>query len=424
MSISPARLEAFRILLRVESQGAYSSELIATSSDSLERKDHSLMTSIVLGTLRLRPCIDFLLSEFTSKPLNKLDIEVLSALRMAVFQIFELDSIPSFAAVNDSVELVKKFRKRSATGFVNAVLRKVVKRNKTEPTLNRNGLFSGALFDRWTRQYGSSEAKELMLSFSRAPNRSFRFTEKFRSIDQDKQAKIRASLGKLIESSLVPGCFRPVVQSTEVIELRKQGYVYFQDESSQFVGYLASSLGGAKFWDVCAAPGGKTGMIAPSFEFSLATEIHPKRASLLKTLTQKQGAQTNIVASDGRTPPIDIKFDLVLVDAPCSGTGTIGANPEIRYRFSEETLDSLRLKQRELLESASQHLIKAGFLLFSTCSLEFEEGERVILNFLEAHPEFIRHDGFPDFGLSDGEMRILPRNGDREGFFVALLRRV
>lgn len=425
MSVSRARSEAFRGLLRIERDRAFSSEILAGVSDDISPEDRALMTAILLGTLRKRPALDAFVSRNSRKPIEKIDGEVLEALRIGLFQIFELDSVPAHAAVNESVNLVRKHGKRSATGFVNAILRNAVKESEAGLRLNEDDLFTGVLFDRWKTQYGAKRAKDFVRWHSLPPNKFFRFTKNFLVLSEAEQAKFVESLPGLEESRMVPHCYRVGGLGQRVRELNEKGLTYFQDESSQFVGYFVSRLKGSSFWDVCAAPGGKSTLAANGFDFTFSTEIYPRRALMMAKLAEQQGSELNVIAADGLLPPFefDQKFDVVLVDAPCSGTGTVRSNPEIRYTFDENSLQSLQDKQLRLLNEASKSVESGGFLVFSTCSLEKEEGELASEKFLENSKLFTRSDGFDGSGLQNGERRLSPSEKGGEGFYVACFER-
>ena len=426
MSLSTARLAAYKSLIRIEKDAAFSSEVLAKTLQSMSYEDAKLATAIVLGVLRLRPCIDAFLQERSKKPIKKLDLEVLVSLRMGIFQTFELGGVPSHAAVNDSVNLVKKHGKGSASGFVNAILRKTVRSQKDGLELSREELKSGTLYNRWVDRYGSELADEFVLSNSSPPNTAFRFTAKYERLSDQEKEPIMTTLGSFSASGTVDGCYFLRNSGNGLRRLAENGFVYNQDQSSQFVGQFVKKLSGSSFWDVCAAPGGKSMIASSGFESIVATEFSVKRAALMKRLSELQGVNLNIIASDGLKPSFsrDEGFDVVLVDAPCSGTGTIRKNPEIRYRFSEDSLAAFKKKQLSLLESASKHVNQGGFLIFSTCSLEKEEGEDVKEEFLRRSRDFSPSNGYEESVLVDGSHRILPGSDGGEGFFVACFHKV
>ena len=437
MPVSPARAVAFDILLRIEREDAYASELLhSTRAEKLSAEDHRLTTELVMGTLRWRARLDDHIANLSSQ--KKLDLEVLTALRLGAYQILFLDRIPARAAVNESVELVKRARKRSAAPFVNALLRKVSPgvplepEDKTPPSLAAIYSHPKWMVDRWSRFFGCERAEFICRHDQQTPAVALRMRRA--SVEGElTNAGIRLEPGALLTlaSRLVSG------DLTRTAAFRS-GDVAIQDEASQLVALLVGS--GQRILDCCAAPGGKTALIADRNPKAtiIAAELHPHRALLLRRLVPQPNVR--VVTADIRSLPVTGLFDTILVDAPCSGTGTLARHPEIKWRLQSEHLVSLQKLQIEILSAAMKHLASGGRLLYSTCSLEKEENEDVIeavlaresgYETLDCRPELERLQQAGDLNwrdvgslISGRFLRTLPGLHPCDGFFAALLRKI
>lgn len=429
MSASPARAAAFEILLRIESTDAYASELLHSSQwAKLSTADHGLMTELVMGVLRWRGVVDKHIAEHSTRSLAKLDIEVLTALRLGAYQLLFLDRIPTHAAVNESVELVKQALKRSAAGMVNAVLRKIDKDSHGGNDISHPEW----LVERWTMTYGADIAREICDYDNKAPKQAIRISALQSTSLPD---ELRADGIRLEPGNLLAGAFS--VTSGDITQTKafRERWLVIQDEASQLVALLVGK--GNVILDCCAAPGGKTRILAEQNPDAMliALELRPHRAALLRKLA----AADNIcvIAADARHFPLDKKFDRVLVDAPCSGTGTLARNPEIKWRLKAEDILRLQAYQLEILSSAMNHVAPGGSLIYSTCSLEPEENETVVEKALAANPEFRLIDcraelrrlkesreliiDSIDSLLSGLFLRTVPGVHSSDGFFAAIL---
>ena len=403
MPVSPARAAAFEILLRIETTDSYASELLHSSRFAkLSGADHGLLTEFVMGVLRWRGVLDDKIAEHTSQPLTKLDREVLIALRLGAYQLLFLDRIPKHAAINESVELVKRARKKSAAGMVNAVLRKISNSHFSQkrgelghPSLdNRPGNYGAAhppwLVERWDRVYGSEIASKICEYNQSAPQTAVRIrdVEHFSEVNG---SPTHVGAGALTRPA-APGAATNSIQLESGKLLSKAAIVtagdisqtaafrerclVIQDEASQLVALLVGR--GNSILDCCAAPGGKTRIMAERNPNAtvVAMDLHPHRANLLRRLAPESNIQ--VIAADARHMPFATTFDRILVDAPCSGTGTLARNPEIKWRLTPEDILRLQAYQIEILTAAMKQLAKDGRIIYSTCSLEPEENEVVI----------------------------------------------
>ncbi len=444
MPISPARAAAFDILLRVDTQDAYASELLHSSLlDKLSPLDRGLTTEIVMGVLRWRSRLDNAIAAASSRSISKLDIEVLTALRIAAYQLKFLDRIPDSAAINDSVDLVKRARKTSAAPFSNAVLRKLA---GTGPISVADEFDANVadiageyahpewLVERWVRQFGIETAFDVCRQDQSAQAPSLRL-EDATAEGELKAEGIELSPGGILTSArMLLDCGVSDLTRTDAF---REGRVVIQDEGSQLIAVLVGT--GTRLLDCCAAPGGKTAVLAsrnPTAEI-IATEIHAHRANLLR----KRVTATNVkvIQADALRLPVEGQFDRVLADVPCSGTGTLARNPEIKWRLKPEDLDELHARQVAILRAALSHLARGGRAVYSTCSLEREENEAVVEEVLAGSPEFrlldvrdelqhVRDSGELDWTDSDSlvsgkYLRTIPGVHPCEGFFAAMIER-
>jgi 16S rRNA (cytosine967-C5)-methyltransferase len=394
MTISPARRIAFDVLRRVEAEGAYASdELHAQLTETVKREDAALATEIALGVLRWKRLLDFLLERELKKPVEKLDLEVLLALRLGLYQMRFLERVPARAAVNESVELVKRARKSSAAALVNAVLRRVAA-HATRPIeeilprdlahAERLGILHSHptwLVERWLERYGEERTVALLEANNRAPNLACAVQERGRREDAARSleaAGLRVEPGRLLRDALIARGGNPA--STDVY---LAGWISIQDEASQIIPLLLGVEQGQRVLDLCAAPGGKTATLAIAAgpeALVVAADRHEHRLRAMRgQLERVRVHNARPVALDATQPlPFRAKFDRILVDAPCSGTGTLARNPEIRWRLKQEDLADLHGQQTALLRTALEQLAPAARLVYSTCSLEPEENEAVI----------------------------------------------
>ncbi len=447
MSVSPARAAAFDILLRVERESSYASDLLhSTAQERLSTPDHALATELVMGVLRWRSRLDADIASASSQPLAKLDVEILIALRLALYQCLWLDRIPHRAALHESVELVKRARKRSAAPFVNAVLRKLSAaprkpdisaedENSSPEALGSSLAHPLWLVERWAREYGLSAAHQICRYDQAIPTTAIRL----RTLAAEEQLQQEGIA--LVRGGLLASARRVQAGDLTATQAFRAGHIVIQDEASQLVADLVGH--GSHILDCCAAPGGKTLAIADhNTEAAItAVELHPHRARLLQNLlfASHPNAQIQIVAADAQNLPTLLPFDRVLADVPCSGTGTLARNPEIKWRLTLDDLAELHQRQLAILRSALAQVALQGRLIYSTCSLEKEENEDVVEQALSENNYFRRVDcrsqldrlkttgdlTWPDtLSLTRGPyLRTIPGVHPCDGFFAAILER-
>ncbi|MFN2578599.1 MAG: 16S rRNA (cytosine(967)-C(5))-methyltransferase RsmB [Pyrinomonadaceae bacterium] len=440
MQISPARRAAFAILRRVE-DGGYSSALLAREDVDLTGKDRGLCHELVLGVLRRRLWLDRALEHFAARKIDSLDLPVTVALRLGLYQLRFLSRVPASAAINESVNLVKAARLKSAAPFVNGVLRGATRepnydpRTEAKDPIERIAIETSHppwLIERWRAQFGYEEGSALARANNQPAPLAFRFTARaFGETERSTIIKeLRAAGAELLESRITPDAWRVDRVPDLLRKLAERGLIYFQDEASQLVAHVVGAGVRDRVLDVCAAPGSKSTSIAAQApeSFIVAADLYEHRLRTLKELANNQQVNNILfVVHDAlRALPFEeSSFDRVLVDAPCSGTGTLRHNPEIRWRLKPADIPNLAGKQKQIINNASAMVRTGGLLIYSTCSLETDENEAVVTEFLEEHPHFQpSHLKAPsDLETKAEALRTWPHLEDVDGFFVMAFRR-
>ena len=438
VSIAPARQAAFETLLRVE-EGAYASILLAAKAQTLQPKDRGLCHELVLGVLRRQLWLDHLIEHYSDRYVTSLDPPVRIALRLALYQLRFLSRVPASAAVNESVNLVQVSGLSSARAFVNAVLRRATREPDYDPAtavadpLARLSVETSHplwLIAKWAAAFGFSQTEEIASANNETPPTAFRVVttriEERTVLDQ-----LRSAGAEITQSNLATGAWRVNGATASLLDLAQEGLVYIQDESSQLVVDALGLKFGQRVLDLCAAPGGKTTLIASRLneaDLVVATDFHTQRLKSVISNANLHGL-SNIVALvvDGRSPlPFqEASFARVLVDAPCSGTGTLRRNPEIRWRISAGDIHDLSAQQKQLLFNAARAVTPGGRLVYSTCSLEPEENEDVVAAFSAGNRDF---SPLPlplnsELFTKSGKARTWPHRDGADGFFIAAFER-
>ncbi len=436
MKVSPARKAAYDILLKIEAEKAFSSVLLPKYAERLPERDRSLLYAFVLGVLRRQLFLDKVIKALTKG--KKLDAEVLLILRLGLFQIMFMTKIPGHSIVNEAVILTGTARKNSAKGLVNAVLRNALRKlpelSYTDDIerLSTEGSMPEWLVRRWIDQFGIEKTTSIINAVNEPPVTAFRLTRKALLNAEKCEEITQAALNDATVSEILPGAFTTPRITPDLRRLSDEGFIYFQDLGSQMIASTVGLKAQQSFLDLCAAPGGKAAMVAAQADENsgamVAAEVHCARSRFLKQNCELQGAENiHVVQLDAEhtLPFPEDSFDVVLVDAPCSGTGTIGSNPEIRYFLENSDIYDLQRKQREILHQASNVVKPGGRLLYSTCSLEREENEDLIRTFLAENENFSSvSPPIPEMFLTDeGNGRIFPDTGPYDGFCIFEMRR-
>ncbi len=462
MPISPARSIAFEVLRRVEAEGAYASDVLhAELGPRVTPENAALATEITFGVLRWRRLLDFLLDRQLKKSVAKLDLPVALALRMGLYQLRFLERIPARAAVNESVELVKRARKSSAASLVNAILRRSSSENSDArntaaepverllpaslPPAERLGILHSHptwLVERWLRSFGHPRTLALLEANNRAPNLSCTIHD---PAHRDEVLAVLKAAGMRIEpGQLLNAAFAASGGSPARTESFRRGLISIQDEASQAIPLLLEIHPGEAVLDLCAAPGGKTPPLvraAGRTGLVVAADRHAHRLRAMRgQLERLRLERVQIVELDAqRALPFGRQFDRILVDAPCSGTGTLARHPEIRWRLRAEQLPEFHELQVGILVSAIEQLAPGGRLVYSTCSMELEENEQVVREALTNAPliKRVARDevakslaphlipGIDPQNLfdSNGQFSTSPGAHRTDGFFAAILEK-
>jgi 16S rRNA (cytosine967-C5)-methyltransferase len=447
---APARRAAYSALRAVTSGRSDLPAALAHARERLsDARDHGLAAEIATGTLRWMGAIDAVIEAFGRRRLDRLDPEVLDILRLGVCQLQHLDRVPARAVVNDAVELAREGGKSSAGGFVNAVLRRVQRERLHLPLPSRPGPgdAQGALdylsvtlshprwlVARWLARVGF-DACEAWALFNNAPSPLTLRANTLVMTREDLARRLSA-----VGVAVSPARFAPdglTVDDGNPFDtpLHDDGAFFVQDEASQLVAAVAAARPGERVLDACASPGGKTAAMAAAMRnegLVVAGDVRRRRVELLRQTVVRSRARTvRLARLDAAALPFGPAFDLVLLDAPCSGLGTIRRDPEVRWRRTEAGLQVLSNVQRRMLECAAGAVKPGGRLVYATCSSEPEENEDLVAAFLSNHPEFEVESPAETTGTSaeirtlitpDGYLRTWPYAHGLEAFFAAVLR--
>jgi 16S rRNA (cytosine967-C5)-methyltransferase len=439
---------ASEILLKVDTQKAYADILLdhALRNATLDERDRGLLTEVVYGTLRWRGRIDAKLSRHMRRPLAQADPFIRSLLRATLYQLIFLDKVPDYAAVHEAVELAKLGGAKAA-GFVNGVLRNFLRQNEKVAVAAPNDQSVRAMAEefshpewlvrRWLGDFGAKEATSLM----RANNQQTPLVVRVNSL--------KCARAELLERFLTAGVTaEPTQLSPQGILLLSgarieklpgfaEGLFQVQGEPSQLTIYLIDPQSGERILDACAAPGGKTTHIAEMMRDEgelIALDVSARGIDRIKeNIARLQLRSIHAVRGDaGRNlaSSLGAAYDRILVDAPCSGLGTLRSHPEIKWQRDESDIKRLYQLQSKILGNVAEHLKPDGVLVYSTCTLAREENDCVVEGFLREHQEFELEDAaryLPDGArhMARGKyFHALPHRDNTDGFFAARMRKV
>jgi len=410
-AVAPARAVAFTVLRRVFEDGAYADRVLRGASERLDDRDRALARRLAFGTVQRMRTLDHAIEALGRRPVKKLDAPVLAALRLGVYQLAFMHGVPRYAAVNESVELVRRAGLERAVAFANAVMRRLAdgaralcealpEGTPAEAALRHS--YPDWVAETWWSELGADEARALMRAQNEEPETAVRL--------------VRGSI-EGTEDPELPGAW--VVDRVDEQALA-EGRIWPQSRASQLVGLAVGSRPGERTLDLCAAPGGKATMLAGAID---AVEIDEDRASTLEKTAARLGATgVRVVHADGRALPAELTgYDRALVDAPCSGLGVLASRPDLRWRATP--LPELQL---ELLRAAVERTRAGGTVVYSVCTIDRAESEDVVDAVVEAGsvrvdvsladewPQY-RHARRPEF------LQTLPHLHGTSGFFVARL---
>jgi len=473
--IAPARVAAYQALRAVSAGGADLPTAVATARGRLtDDRDRALVTDIAVGVQRWRAAIDHLIVAFSKRRLDRLDPEILEILRLSAYQLLHLTRVPASAVVDDAVDLAKRAGKKSASGFVNAMLRTVSRRRASLPLPPRPAAPGGKasddsreaaldylsitlshprwLVERWYDRFGFGDA-EAWCVFNNTPAPLTLRANRLRTTPQQLVERLAADDVHVRPARYAPDALIVV----DGLPLRtpgiESGLFVVQDEASQLVAVAANAQPGMRVLDACASPGGKTSAMAADMRLArrtaehegtvrrsveaeggvlVACDVRARRMDLLRQTIAATGGNVHLVQTDLLRPlPFTRPFDLVVVDAPCSGAGTLRRDPDIRWRRREQDLASLAAAELTMLQRAADAVAPGGRLLYATCSSEPEENEGIADAFLGTTPAFAGADLrvvapalAGDLVDRRGHLRTEPHRHQLEAFFAAAFVRV
>ena len=448
--ISPARWAAFEALRRSGSGADGGKDLASALADTRrlvsDVRDRALATELALGVERWRAELDAIIAASSGRTVESIDAPALLALRLSVFQLKHLSRTPAHAVLNDAVEITRAAGAPRAAGFVNAVLRGILRGRLDAGLPSRPASDDAAawtrylsiamshpawLVERWIARYGV-DAADRWAAFNNEPasltvrvNTTRISTDAARAALADEEVDTEPCAHA--PDALIATRGNPMSTS-----LHEAGLIALMDETSQLVGALAAAHLSGTVLDACAAPGGKTLVLAcdlPAGSRLYAADRRPRRVALLRRAVERYGLHAVPVLQHDLARGVPFRdLDGVLVDAPCSGLGTIRRDPDIRWRRAPGDLAGLAATQGVLLRQAAAALRPGGRLVYSTCSSEPEENEQIVDAFLEAHDGFARvpvtGGRFTRFADARGDFRTLPHRDGLEGFYASVLERV
>ena len=446
---APARTAAFHALRSILAGRTDLPTALAHSRTRLaDERDRALAVEIVTGTLRWLRSLDHLAAHVARRRIEQIDPDVLVILRLSLYQLLHLDRVPASAIVDDAVDLARAARKASATGFVNAVLRATLRQRHRLPfparpadhddraaALQYLGITHSHpewLVARWLERYGF-EAAERWVRFN---NATPALTLRANTLRASRDA-VRATLAEGDVEAEPTAYARDglIVTTGNPLRAPLDGSFVVQDEASQLVPLAVAPRPGETVLDLCASPGGKTTAMAAAMADQgrlVASDVRGRRIGLLRDTLRLCGTRCTFVVRIGHGGPLPFlrSFDRVLIDAPCSGLGTIRRDPDIRWRRNVADLAGLAATQLDLLLRAADVVVPDGRLVYATCSSEPEENEEVVTAFLARRPDFtgldLRREATglaPDLLDDTGMLRTLPFAHGLEAFFAAALVR-
>lgn len=433
-----ARETVLNALIACRRQKAWSNGILKEyiAHDRLDRREAALSARLCYGVLQNRGKLDFYLKQLLTGRLKDLHPAVHDILHLGLYQILEMDKIPDSAAVNESVDLAKKYcrKQRGASGLVNAVLRNAVRSRETlkQPTtLADRYSHPQALIDLLERSVGKQRL-EMMLKANNSVAPTVIQINTLRTTQESLRAALEAENITVQPHSWMPDCL--VLSGTgnlEQLELFQKGHFYVQDAAAKLSVLCAQIPENSQVLDCCAAPGGKSYAAAIAMGGSgqiRSCDIHPHKIALIQSGADRLGIenlQAYLQDASADRPEWHGQMDVVIADVPCSGYGIIRKKPDIRYK-DPASMKDLPLLQKQILQQQARYVKPGGVLLYSTCTLLREENEGVVEAFLQAHPEFTT-EPLPLPGVfpknSTGMLLLVPGEYDTDGFFICRLRR-
>lgn len=445
-----AREVALRVLYEVDVKGAYANIALdrALERYKLGKLDRSFVTELVYGVLRRQNTLDWYLNHFTRHPVDSQDPWLKNILRLGAYQILYMKRVPEAAACHQAVELAKKYGRPGSAGFINGVLRNLIRKagRVLLPSLEEDLVAHISLsyshpewlVRRWLKTYGLEET----IALCEANNRPAPHTVRTNTLKIDRTSLMERLCreGLVVEpTSLAPEGIVVVANAPSLKDFPpfEEGLFLVQDEGSILVGHALSPRPGARVLDAAAAPGGKTTHLAQLMGDEgeiIALDIHPHKLRLIEENCRRLGiSSVRTVLGDARLiSQQGVNWaDYVLLDAPCSGLGVLRRRPDARWRKKEEHIYEMAALQREMLDGVAPCIRPGGVLVYSTCTIAEEENLAQVKSFLSRNPDFFLEDLTPylpeglrkEKSLSCGYLQLLPHKHGTDGFFLARLRK-
>jgi len=438
-----ARGLAVKTLTRVEQSGAYLDKLLnyELSGSGLGDLDRRLLTELTTGVLRWQARLDWVLTGFYHGEFSKCIPVVKNALRVALYQILFLDRIPHSAAVNESVEIVKRLKGLRSASVVNGVLRSVIRKLDAitypepdgDPARYLSIMFSHPLWmvRRWVARYGAEQTERLLAANNARPGVALRVNPLRGSVDDVMRHLAERGLHPVRSANIETMVHVEGLAGIGADPLFREGRYTIQDEGAALASMLAEVRPGMRVVDLCAAPGGKSTAMAERMQGLgeiVAVDKYDSKLKLIDTAARRLGFEDVIRTAAGDARKIALEpADVVLVDAPCSGLGVLAKKPDIKWKREPDDIDAMTKLQREILENAARMVKPGGHLVYSTCTIEPAENEDVVRAFLASHPEFELVPASEVLPASvvddDGFLRTLPHLHGMDGTFGARMRR-
>ena len=444
--IDKPRQIALTILYKIDKENAYSNialdEELRKNKKLLKEKDIGLISEIVYGTTTWKLTIDTIIKKYSKLKIEKLSIWILNILRMGIYQIVFLDKIPKSAAVNESVNLAKRYGHPASANFVNAILRKIEKKDFEEMSqikepIQRIMLTSSTpkwIIEELLKEKAIQDVEEICKNSNQKPSLSIRVntlkTTKENLIKELKKLQIEVKQGILEDFLIVEK-----VKQIENLEIFKQGWCTIQDESAGLAALVLEPREGERILDACSAPGGKTSYLAQLMKnkgMIEAWDIHPHRTKLVEETAKRLGIQiiqTKVKDATLKENNIE-KFDKILLDVPCLGTGVIRKKPDIKWKHDKTEIEEITKIQKTILQNCSEYLKEGGELVYSTCSILQEENENIISDFLKKNKNFKimpipmnEKNTFYQYRENAGYFKVYP-NKETDGFFICKLKKI
>ena len=444
--INKAREIALKALYKIEKEDAYSNialNQVLKENKNIDERDVGLISELVYGTITWKLTLDEIIKKYSNIKLKKISVWILNILRMGIYQIIFLDKIPKSAAVNESVNLAKRYGHKSSSNFVNAILRKVSVNDYRElkeikddkERISKTTSMPMWIIEELLKQKDIKEVEKICKNSNLKPNTTIRIN-KLKTNKKELEEKLGKRKIKYLEGSLEDFLVLKKVKNIENIDLFKEGFFTVQDEGAGLIVDVLAPKEDECILDACSSPGGKTTYIAEKMKNKgkiEAWDIHEHRVKLVQNAAKRLGI--NIIQAktqDATEFNQDLvgKFDKILLDVPCLGLGVIKRKPDIKWKRKKEDIEEITKIQKAILDNCSKYLKKNGELVYSTCSILKEENEDIIERFLKENLDFKickenekNYENIVIFGEKDKYINIYPSN-ENDGFFICKLRKM